>query len=88
MHNRRPEGLISREISWRDGVVLVPLVLCILGLALYPQLVLKRTNASVQETVQATCKPNYDFGFGGFWGDRCPGDQESRSYELTHYASP
>ena len=38
-------GIASREIGWRDGIVLVPLVLCILGLALYPQLILKRTDA-------------------------------------------
>jgi NADH-quinone oxidoreductase subunit M len=57
MHNRRPEGLASREIGWRDGVVLVPLVLCILGLALYPQLILKRTDRSVQAQVAAVQKP-------------------------------
>ncbi|HEY3553363.1 MAG TPA: proton-conducting transporter membrane subunit, partial [Solirubrobacterales bacterium] len=51
MHNRKPEGLLSREIGLRDAVVLVPLVLCILALALYPQLILKRTNPSVQQTV-------------------------------------
>jgi NADH-quinone oxidoreductase subunit M len=51
MHNRKPDGVDSREIGWRDGVVLVPLVLCILGLALYPQLILKRTDGSVQQTV-------------------------------------
>jgi NADH-quinone oxidoreductase subunit M len=51
MHNRQPEGLLSREIGWRDAIVLVPLVLCILALALYPQLILKRTNPSVQQTV-------------------------------------
>ena len=49
MHNRRPEGIASREIGLRDGLVLVPLVLCILGLALYPQLILKRTDTSVQQ---------------------------------------
>jgi NADH-quinone oxidoreductase subunit M len=51
MHNRKPEGLLSREIGVRDGLVLVPLVLCILGLALYPQLILKRTAPTVQQTV-------------------------------------
>jgi NADH-quinone oxidoreductase subunit M len=51
MHNRKPEGLLSREIGWRDAVVLVPLVLCILALALYPQLILKRTDPSVRQTV-------------------------------------
>jgi NADH-quinone oxidoreductase subunit M len=51
MHNRQPEGLLSREIGLRDGVVLVPLVLCILGLALYPQLILERTEKAVEQTV-------------------------------------
>ncbi len=53
MHNRRPEGLASREIGWRDGVVLAPLVLCILALALYPQLILHRTDKSAAQSVSA-----------------------------------
>jgi NADH-quinone oxidoreductase subunit M len=53
MHNRVPEGLVSREIEWRDGIVLVPLVACIVGLALYPQLVLKRTDRAVEERIEA-----------------------------------
>ncbi len=51
MHNRKPEGLMSREISLKDGIVLAPLVLCIVALALYPQLILHRTDPSVQQTV-------------------------------------
>jgi NADH-quinone oxidoreductase subunit M len=51
MHNRQPEGLLSREIGLRDGLVLAPLVLCILALAFYPQLILKRTNPTVEQTV-------------------------------------
>jgi NADH-quinone oxidoreductase subunit M len=55
MHNRQPserdQGLLSREISLRDGLVLAPLVLCILALALYPQLVLERTAPTVEQTV-------------------------------------
>ncbi|MGE5407334.1 MAG: complex I subunit 4 family protein, partial [Syntrophothermus sp.] len=51
LHNRKPEGLLAREIGLRDGIVLAPLVLCILGLALYPQLVLHRTDPSVEQTV-------------------------------------
>ena len=39
------------------ALVLVPLVLCILGLALYPQLILKRTDTSVQRTVAAAKEP-------------------------------
>jgi NADH-quinone oxidoreductase subunit M len=56
MHNRKPETVPSREIGLRDGLVLVPLVLCIVGLALYPQLILKRTDTSVQESVAAATK--------------------------------
>jgi NADH-quinone oxidoreductase subunit M len=58
MHNRKPEGLVSREIGWRDGVVLAPLVLCILGLALYPQLILKRTDSSVAQAIVAVEGPS------------------------------
>jgi len=48
MHNRVRDSLVSREIGWQDGIVLVPMVLCILGLALYPQLILKRVDAAVK----------------------------------------
>jgi NADH-quinone oxidoreductase subunit M len=51
MHNRKPDGIASRDIDLRDGIVLAPLVLCILALALYPQLVLERTAPSVEQTV-------------------------------------
>jgi NADH-quinone oxidoreductase subunit M len=51
MHNREPDGLLSREIGLRDGLVLAPLVLCILALALYPQLILERTAPTVGQTV-------------------------------------
>jgi len=57
MHNRRPEAVASREIGLRDGLVLAPLVLCILGLALYPQLILKRTDPSVQARIAALHEP-------------------------------
>jgi NADH:ubiquinone oxidoreductase subunit 4 (subunit M) len=53
MHNRKPDGIASREISLRDGVILAPLVLCILALALYPQLILHRADPSVQQSVSA-----------------------------------
>ncbi|MGV1050081.1 MAG: complex I subunit 4 family protein, partial [Solirubrobacterales bacterium] len=53
MHNRKPEGLLSREIGPRDAVVLAPLVLCIVALAFYPQLILHRTAPTVQQTVAA-----------------------------------
>jgi NADH-quinone oxidoreductase subunit M len=57
MHNRVPAGIESREIGLRDGLVLAPLVACIVALALYPQLVLHRTERSVAATVAATEAP-------------------------------
>jgi NADH-quinone oxidoreductase subunit M len=47
MHNRLPDGLESREIGARDALVLAPLVACIVALALYPGLILKRSDATV-----------------------------------------
>ena len=60
MHNRQPRRtrVASREIGWRDGIVLAPLVLCILGLALYPQLILHRTAPTVQQTVASVTGGN------------------------------
>ena len=46
MHNRVGAGVESREMSLGDAAVLVPIVLVILFLALYPQFVLKRTDAA------------------------------------------
>jgi len=51
IHNRVGEGVTPREISLRDGVVLVPL-LAVIGLfSLYPQLALHRSEASVKAAV-------------------------------------
>ena len=51
MHNRLPDGVESREISLRDGFVIVPLVACIVALALYPGLILERAETSVQQVL-------------------------------------
>jgi NADH-quinone oxidoreductase subunit M len=51
MHNRVGADVQSREISLRDGAVLVPLVAVIVFLALYPQLALHRSEDSVKATV-------------------------------------
>ncbi len=53
MHNRLPVGGSSRELGWRDGLVLVPLVAVILFLALFPGEILERGEASVQDKVGA-----------------------------------
>jgi NADH-quinone oxidoreductase subunit M len=51
MHNREPRSVSSREISLRDALAIAPLVACIVGLALYPQLVLHRADGSVERTI-------------------------------------
>jgi NADH-quinone oxidoreductase subunit M len=53
MHGRKPEGLESSEIGPRDAVVLAPLVACIVGLALYPGLILGRSDEAVKDKIAA-----------------------------------
>jgi NADH-quinone oxidoreductase subunit M len=43
MHNPLGAKVESREMTFRDGIVVVPLVAAIIGLGVYPQLVLDRT---------------------------------------------
>ena len=51
MHNRVGPHVDSHDISLRDGLVLVPLVLIILAFAVYPQLALHRSQDSVAASV-------------------------------------
>ena len=51
MHNRVGARVDSREISLRDGAVLVPLVVVIVFMALYPQLALRRSESSTKTAV-------------------------------------
>jgi NADH-quinone oxidoreductase subunit M len=51
MHNRVGPKVESRDITVRDGLVLVPLVAVILFLALYPQFALHRSEGSVKNAV-------------------------------------
>jgi NADH-quinone oxidoreductase subunit M len=51
MHNRVGSGVTPREMTVRDGVVLVPIIAVILFFALYPQLALKRSERSVNRAV-------------------------------------
>jgi NADH-quinone oxidoreductase subunit M len=53
MHNRTGEKVTSFEMSVRDAVVLVPLVLCILAFALYPQQALEQSEPTVARVVSA-----------------------------------
>ena len=51
MHNPLGPRAQSREISLRDGLAIVPLVVVILALAFYPQFGLRRSEPSVQATM-------------------------------------
>ncbi len=53
MHNRLPEGAVgvSREISLREGAVIVPLVACIVAIAFYPAFIVDRGEAAVEKSV-------------------------------------
>jgi NADH-quinone oxidoreductase subunit M len=51
VHNRVGPNVRSFDISLRDGLVLVPLVLVILAFAVYPQQALEHSEATVQRVV-------------------------------------
>jgi NADH-quinone oxidoreductase subunit M len=51
MHNRVGSRVDSRDITVRDGLVLVPLIAVIVFMAVYPQLALHRSEGSVKEAV-------------------------------------
>jgi NADH-quinone oxidoreductase subunit M len=53
MHNRTGAAVTSFDLSLRDGLVIVPLVLCIIAFALYPQRALDSGEPAVQSSVRA-----------------------------------
>jgi NADH-quinone oxidoreductase subunit M len=52
MHNRVGPAVESFEMTARDGVVLVPLILCVLAFALYPQQALHNSERAVKAAMQ------------------------------------
>src|SRR3954468_14500585 len=52
MHNRVNDAVESRELALRDELVLVPLVVAIIALSLYPQLELKRGERSTRASIR------------------------------------
>jgi NADH-quinone oxidoreductase subunit M len=52
MHNRVGPEVVSRDITFADGLVLVPLVAVILLFAVYPQLALHRSEPTVKQVVR------------------------------------
>jgi NADH-quinone oxidoreductase subunit M len=57
MHNRVGPTVESRDMSFRDGLVLVPLVLVLIALSLYPQIALKRSEPAVEGAIAPTQQP-------------------------------
>jgi NADH-quinone oxidoreductase subunit M len=53
MHNRPGPNVESRDIRLADGLVLVPAVLAILALALYPQLPLEKGERDINGSISA-----------------------------------
>jgi NADH-quinone oxidoreductase subunit M len=51
MHNRVGPRVVSVDVGWREAGVLVPLVLVIVAIALYPQLALHRSERSATAAV-------------------------------------
>jgi NADH-quinone oxidoreductase subunit M len=56
LHNRVGPRVESYDISFREGVVLVPLVAVILFFALYPQLALHKGEPTITQSVQAASR--------------------------------
>jgi NADH-quinone oxidoreductase subunit M len=81
MHDRKPERVESRDLDLRDAAVLTPLVACILGLALYPQLILHRTDDSATSAVASACGVRRVLLSAP---DRCPGGNDDRSYQAIN----
>lgn len=54
MHNRVGPRVRSRELSLADGLAIVPVVLIILALAVYPQLPLKDSQPAIKRTIAAS----------------------------------
>jgi NADH-quinone oxidoreductase subunit M len=53
MHNRVGPDVVSTDLKVADGLVLVPLVLAIIALALYPQLPLEKAEKTVSGSIAA-----------------------------------
>jgi NADH-quinone oxidoreductase subunit M len=57
MHNRTGARVESRELSLREGLVLIPLVLLVIAIALYPQFALERSDKTVTSVTSAVAEP-------------------------------
>ncbi len=57
MHNRTGARVQSRELDLREGLVLIPLVLLVIAIALYPQFALKRSDKTVTSVTSLVSQP-------------------------------
>jgi NADH-quinone oxidoreductase subunit M len=57
MHNRKPDGIESRELGVLEGAVIAGLVACIVGLALWPGLILHRADDTVSQLSSTSQAP-------------------------------
>jgi NADH-quinone oxidoreductase subunit M len=57
MHNRKRDGVESREIGWWEGTIVGVLVACIVALAFYPGLILGRSDDSVNTQLSEVNQP-------------------------------
>jgi NADH:ubiquinone oxidoreductase subunit 4 (subunit M) len=53
MHNRQNPKAESRDIRFRDAVVLVPLCATIIALALYPQVAIEKGEPDIDDSIKA-----------------------------------
>ena len=56
MHNRKPDGIESREVGLLQGSIIAGLVACIVGIALWPGLILHRADDSVSAQLNPTAQ--------------------------------
>jgi NADH-quinone oxidoreductase subunit M len=65
MHNRTGPRTEPREMTVRDGLVLVPLVLAILAIALFPQVALDRSAKTVSRIAPSAIQADPDLAGAG-----------------------
>jgi NADH-quinone oxidoreductase subunit M len=82
MHNRTGARVESREMSLGEGLVLVPLVLLILAIALYPQFGLKRSEQTVTR-VTAPVQAGVADRVGSGWTPYAPLDAAGAPEDRT-----
>jgi hypothetical protein len=60
MHNRKPDGIESRDVGLVRGTILAGLIACIVGIALWPGLILHRADDSVSGQLTPTAQAPTD----------------------------